>query len=83
MNAINLILSLLIPSGYTGDKPKPHPDKNPSFENYWDMIVYNANLTNSNHIVVEAIRQWLILVLSIVLTILFLASIRVLHKAQK
>ena len=25
-------------------------------DNYWDLIVYNANLTNNNNIVVEAIR---------------------------
>ena len=83
MNAFNLILSLIIPMDDTYDKPQPHPDKNPAFDDYWDMIVYNANLTNTNNIVVEAIRQWLILIVSIVLTFLFLASIRVLHKAQK
>ena len=65
---------------FNGDR---HPDRNPTFDTYWDLIVYNANLTNSNDIVVEAIRQWLILILSFFLGFLFWASIRILHKAQK
>ena len=60
---------------------KPNPDERPHFDTYWDLIVYNANLTNSNGIVIEAIRQWSILLLSIGVPILFVISIRALHKA--
>ena len=58
-------------------------NERPKFDNYWDMIVYNANLTNNNGIVVEAIRQWTILILTLSLPMLFIVSIRELHKAQK
>ena len=34
----------------------PKKDDDLGIENYWDLIVYNANLTNNNNIVVEAIR---------------------------
>ena len=78
MNAIEFIVELISLSDDL-EKPPPHPEH--KFPNYWSMIVYNANLTNSNHIVVEAIRQWLILILSFGFVILFWASIKVLHKA--
>ena len=62
---------------------EPNKDDELGIDNYWDLIVYNANLTNSNNIVVEAIRQWSVLLLSIGVPVLFVLSIRELHKAQK
>ena len=56
-------------------------NEKPKFDSYWDMIVYNANLTNNNGILVEAIRQWTILILTLSLPVLFVVSIRELHKA--
>lgn len=53
-----------------------------SFESYGDIIRYNTNLTTVE-LWVECIRQWLIIVITIALSILFLHSIRNLKRTQQ
>ena len=53
-----------------------------SFNSYGDIIRYNTNLTTVE-LWVECIRQWLIIVITIALCILFIHSIRNLKRTQQ
>ena len=53
-----------------------------SFDDYSDIIKYNANLTTVG-LWVECLRQWLIIVITIALSILFIHSIRNLKRTQQ
>ena len=41
----------------------------PVFTNYRSLVHYNCELTNQNNIIAECIRQWLVVIGSIVLIV--------------
>ena len=54
-----------------------------TFDRYWDIIKYNAQVFSPQKLWMEFLTQWFILIATIALSILFLKSILNLKRTQQ